>query len=505
MPGVVRVAILGDVNTLNPVLMGLYNENYVSEALFDGLVKLDDHGNVIPDLAVSVPSRGNGGISADGKTITYHLRRGVQWHDGALFSAADVKFTYDVTMNSKTNSPGQSQYASIAAIQTPDPYTVVVHLREPFAPVFSQLFCVGGNGGIVPKHLLERSADFNTDPFARHPIGTGPFELNRWDAGSVIVLRPNARYFAGVPQLRELDIRTVGDRNTIATMVESHEIDLATTSKDQLPGIRTTAGVRIETAPSASIDWIQLNTRQPPLDDVRVRQALTLALDRRKVVRNAFAGTAIPADSLIPPASWAYAADNDSLPYDPARAAKLLSEAGWATGPDGIRRNGGKRLDIALDTLGGSTVITSMALQAQAQWRAVGIGTVIKPLPGNFLYGVSGPITTGEFTAVLGGFGFDVDPDRANELEARYFPPRGQNGARYDDPQMTAWLDAARRTYDKAQRARLYALVQRKANQDVPYIPLAWLEYIYAVSTDLRGLRPETINSDFWNVADWSI
>ena len=505
IPGVARVAIRGDITTLNPVLMGIYSENYISEAIFNGLVKLDDRGDVLPDLITRVPSRANGDISDDGKTITYHLRRGVTWQDGAPLSAADVKFTYAITTNPKTNSPGQAQYAAIRSVDTPDAFTIVVRLREPFAPVFTQLFCAGGNGGIVPKHLLERSADFNTDPFARRPVGSGPFEVERWQPGSILVLKPNPHYFGGKPRLNEIDIRFVADTNTAAAMVASREIDLTGISKDQIPGVRGATGVRILEIPSASLDWIQFNVRHAPFSDVRVRQALTLALDRHRIVSNALRDTAVPAESLIPPANWAYAADNGSPRYDPARAKQLLAEAGWAPGPDGTLRKNGRSFEFALDTLAGSTIIASMALQAQAAWRAIGVNAVIRPLPPNLLYGLTGPLTTGNFDVEMSGFGFDVDPDRANTLESRYFPPRGQNSSRYSDPQMDAWLEAARHTYDRRERARLYALVQRKANEDLPIIPLAWLKYVYAVNVDLHGLRPETINSDFWNVQDWSI
>ena len=155
--GVVRYAISNDLNTLNPVLGGLAYENAVEEAIFNGLVKLDDHERIIPDLAVDVPSPQNGGVSADGRTITYHLRRGVRWQDGVPVTSADVAFTFARIEDPKVNAPNSAPYTHVASLTTPDPYTVVVHLKAPWAPAIGQLFCDGENGSIIPAHAFAGS------------------------------------------------------------------------------------------------------------------------------------------------------------------------------------------------------------------------------------------------------------------------------------------------------------------------------------------------------------
>ena len=505
IPGVVRVAIRSEPNSLNPVLSGLYAENYVEEAIFSGLVKLDGSGKLVPDLAQAVPSRANGGVSADGRTLTYHLRGAVRWHDGAPLTAADVVFTFRTIMNPKVNSPTQSVYRVVESVRAVDPLTVVVRLKAPFAPAVGQLFCNGESGEIIPKHLLEHSTDVNRDPFNLRPVGTGPLRFVRWDRGALIVLKPNPDYFGGPPHLRRVDVLIVPDANSLLTMVRSREVDLAAVQPSQLVSLRSIGGLRIEVVPMYQLYFITFNTTHPPFDRVQVRRALALALDRRRIVQTAYSGTAISGDSVIPRYSWAYARDNDSPPSDPEAAKRLLDAAGWLPSADGIRRQGDRRLSFGLITFAGRSTDASMAQQIQAQWRAVGIDAIIHPVPVNVLVGTTGPLTTGNFDVALDDLSFDIDPDRAQLLSSRYYPPHGFNDGHYSNPQMDAWLEAAVRTYDRHAREAFYARVQRLANRDLPYVPLAWPRQVYAVNANLRGLAPETVNSDFWNVQDWSI
>ncbi len=506
VPGVVRVYIRSDLNTLNPVLAALYVENYVDEAIFDGLVKLDAGGKAIPDLALAVPSKMNGGVSADGRTITYHLHRNVRWHDGRPFTASDVAFTYAMLRNPKVNAPISMPYDLVKSLRTPGPYTVVVQLSVPFALATTELFCNGYNGEIIPKHLLDQSADFNHDPFGRHPVGTGPFKFSRWDRGSEMLLERNDRYFAGAPLLKRIQVRIVPDTNTALSLVLSHELDVVQNIKpNELPRVRRTAGLRTELARGYDLTFVVFNMKKPPFDDVRVRRALASALDRERIAARAYNGTAIPADSLIPPYSWAYLRDGQAPRTDIAKANELLSSAGWVRGADGIRRKGDRRLSFSLLIFTGNSTASAIAQQMQGQWRAVGAEALIYPVPPNLMSGPTGPLVSGKFQVALNTYGNWPDPDRSLQLESRYFPPRGQNHARYSQPDVDRWSEAALSTYDVQKRAALYAAIQRRVNRDVPYLPIAWPRFIYAVNARLSGFAPETINSDFWNVQTWKM
>ena len=503
VPGVVRLSVNTDVNSFNPVISKLYVENYIDEAIFSGLVKYDSSGALIGDLAEAAPSLSNGGISRDGLTVTYHLRRAATWQDGVPVTSADVKFTYDLIMNPAVASPVQSTYSRIASIGTPDAHTVVLHLTKPFAPLLSQVFCNGAFGQIVPMHVLGRSRDVNRDPFNAQPVGSGPYRLVRWDRGSSIVLRANPNYFGGAPRVREIDIQITSNQNTQLLSVEAHQLDVATQMRtSQAPVVRRIPGIKLIVAPTYLLDALSLNITHPPLDDVRVRRALAMALDRPKIARDAFTGFALPAQTFIPPFNWAYDPNNGAPPFDIAAARRLLDEAGWMPGPDGIRVKGGRRLSLGLLHYD-STTAAAIAEQVEQEWRVVGVEGVLRAAPRNVVIGTIAP--SGNFDVIAGGAGYDADPDRSQFQETQFREPHGFNDARYSDPDLDRWTEQALQTYDRARRKQLYALIQRRLNRDVPWIPIAWEQFVFAVNADLHGFKPETVNSDFWNVQDWTI
>ena len=502
--GVVRISRPDSPNTLNPLVGGLYIENYVQEAIFDGLVKLDTREDVIPDLAVAVPSLANGGVSRDGKTIIYHLRHGVTWHDGAPFTADDVVFTFKEMTDPKVPFPSASTYADVASVTASDAYTVVVRLKKPFAPAIGQIFCDGESGQIVPRHLLAHATDMLTDPFGSKPVGTGPLMFVRWDRGTKIVLAPNPHYFGGAPHLKEVDVMTVPDANTMLTMVRSHELDIAELSTPaQVIMLGRTAGIRVIAAPAYSLAYIEFNLLRPPFGDRSVRRALALALDRHAIALKAFDGYALPADSVIPPYSWGYDPHNGAPPFDPAAAARLLDADGWKLAPEGVRVKDGKRLEVAITVAIESAEGLSGAQQVQAYWRAVGVDANVKAQPLNVIRGPGGPAETANFDVFYAQIGFDVDPARDNLLSKQSIPPNGNDLSRYSEPDVERLIDAGAATPDRVERARIYALLQRRVNADLPVIPIAWPRFIYAVNADVRGFAPETVNSDFWNVQEW--
>lgn len=502
---VVRVAINSEPNSLNPVLESTLAEVYVEEAIFNGLVKLNGNGSLIPDLATVVPSLENGGISRDGKTVTYHLRHGVTWHDGAPFSSADVAFTFAAIMDPKTNGVYQSYYRRVKKLETPNPYTVIVHLDAPFAEILNDFFSCNTLVGILPKHLYEHSRDINRDYYNAHPIGTGPYRFVRWDHGSLIVLEANSRYFGGAPKIRELDIHIVPNQNTLIAMIGAHDLDVAPqVAPTELGRLRGIAGVRTVLAQTYVERFVSFNVTHPPFDDARVRRALALALDRKRIAGASFAGSAIQADSLLPPYSWAYEPNNGSPPFDRAAAMRLLDEAGWTAGPDGIRRKNGKRLSFTLINQIEWQTLAKMAVEIQADWRDVGADAQIRPVPRNVLFGNPGLETDGKFDVAIDNSATDSDPDRSGYIESSSIAPKGFNFMRYADADIDRWSEAALASYKHADRAPLYSRIQRRLNRDLPYVPIAWERWIYAVNADLQHFEPETVGSDFWNVQEWS-
>jgi peptide/nickel transport system substrate-binding protein len=505
VPGVVRLAIIAEPNTLNPVVSGVIQEGYMECAIFDGLLMFDSHGDLIPDLATAVPSLRNGGISRDGKTITYHLRRGVTWQDGAPFTSADVAFTYKAYTNPKVNSFYTSTYQRIESVSTPDPYTVVLHLRAPFAPALMQFFERATGGFVIPKHLLEHSPDINTDPFGKHPIGTGPWRLSRWEHGSLLLLKPNARYFGGAPHLSEVDVRIIANPNTQLEMIGSHELDVAAQLvPSQYARLQAIPGIRAVLVPSYLNRFVTYNMRRAPFGDPVVRRALALALDRNRIIATAYQGTSTLAQTLIPPWSWAY--DPIGAPgYDAARARSLLDSDGWTVGPGGVRQKNGHPLAFGLLIQSELIPLSTMATEMQRAWRDIGAQADIRSVPRNVIYGNPGLEPDGKFDVLVDDWGADPDPDRSFMIETKNFAPASYNDAFYSDAQVDRWSEAALATYDTARRKVFYSLIQRRLNRDLPYVPLLWEGRIYAINTDLKNFAPETIASDFWNSQNWRI
>ena len=504
--GVVRYAISNDLNTLNPVVGGLAYENAIEEAIFSGLVKLDDQERLIPDLATEVPTPANGGVSADGRTITYHLRHGVLWHDGRPLTSADVAFTFAKIMDPNVNAPDSAPYTHVERVSTPDPYTVVVRLKEPWAPAIGQLFCNGENGSIIPKHILEHSADFNHDDFGIHPVGTGPLRLLRWERGSRITLVPNTHYFAGAPKIKEVDILIVPDANTRLTMLKAREFDVVQIgSPNQVERLRQLPGYRLKLVQYPAIYFVAFNVTRPPFDDARVRRALAMALDRPRLQSTTFAGTAVTADSFIPPFSWAYEHENGAPAYDPPGAQHVLDRAGWHLGPDGVRSRGGRTLAFSVSMTSGSVISYSLGEQMQQAWREAGARVSIQTLPLNVLRSPTGLWVTGHFDVALERLILDPDPDRSAELGGEFIGARGFNNSRYVSAQSDLLTARAVAVYDRAARKPLYGHLQRLWNRDLPIVPLAWDDAMYVVNADLRGFKPEPVNSDFWNVQTWQI
>src|SRR5580698_399082 len=178
-PHVLRFADAGDVNTLNPHLGQFADIGYLSSMTMAYLIKWDEHNNPYPELATQVPTQANGGVSKDGLTITYHLRKGVKWSDGAPFDADDVVFSTRVILDPKTNITSRDGWDRIAKIDEPDKYTVVYHLNRPYSPFVATFFATGGsNPAVMPKHVLEHTRDINKDPYNALPLGIGPYKYS---------------------------------------------------------------------------------------------------------------------------------------------------------------------------------------------------------------------------------------------------------------------------------------------------------------------------------------
>jgi len=494
-------------NSFDPVLVTESIENTLDRLVFNGLTEEDNAGRIIPDLATAVPSAANHGITDGGRTITYHLRRGVAWQDGVPFTSADVAFSWRAIMNPNTTVGNRVPYDEVARVDTSDPYTVVFRLKEPYAPFVAEAFNSSTVAFVVPAHLLQRYHDLNRVPFNQAPIGTGPYRLVRWLRGDRIEFEANARYFKGAPKIPRIVVHEIPQENTGVTEMQTHELDWYTAlSEASYAQLHDTADVRLVVTQQNSYRGLWINNQRPLLTDARVRRAIAYAIDKKMMVDKVTHGTGTVATEDIPRFMWAYDASVPTYAYDPEKARALLREAGWRPGSDGTLAKNGQPLAMTLVLRQGAVGDAAMAVLVQGWLRAVGMRIGIKPYPGSTLFalGPGGVLNPGKYDIDISGFSSAYDPDNSVQFACANRPPNGFNWTRYCSAQMDRLQHEAISTNDRTARKAAYAKIETLLATDVPQIFFYYQPAIEAVATRVKNFRPSPI-SPTWNAEQWSL
>ena len=324
------IALPQEPVALNPLLLEGPIAYAISELLYSYLTNYDSNGNMVPDIALQVPTPENGGVSRDGKRITFHLRRGVQWQDGAPLTARDVVFTYRAIMSPANDLPERFGYDKIASIAAPDPYTVVITLKSAYSPIVPLFFGGDSNYPILPAHALARYPSINKVAFNQSPIGSGPYVLTAWKHGERLELQANPRYYRGKPAVSRIDLPFIHDPSTTVNELQTREIDAAfSLDASRIALLRTLPAHRIVVTPIPYFYAVAFNMTDPLLQNVNVRRALAMAIDRATIVRKVSHGVYDSATGLRGLFTWAFDPHADTLKYDPRAAAQLLDTEGW--------------------------------------------------------------------------------------------------------------------------------------------------------------------------------
>jgi peptide/nickel transport system substrate-binding protein len=509
IPGVLRIASQQEPETMSTLTSEQYIDTDLSMLWASYLFLWSDKSELVPDLATQVPTQANRGISADGKTITYHLRRHVVWHDGAPFTAKDVVFTWHAIMNPRNVTGTKICYALIKSIDAPDDYTIVVHLKRPYSPFVATFFSMASEAySVLPAHLLSRYRDINDVPFNVLPIGTGPFIVVS-NAGGKIKFVANRRYWRGPPRLREIDFEWLADDSSLVRELAAHRVDLYLESAQSLePELHGIAGTTIYLYPFTRFSDIGFNLERAQLRDIRVRRALAYATDRTALIDRVSRGVNLPADTDQPRGSWAHADGVRAYRYDPYGADVLLNKAGWRRGADGIRRKQGRPLTLLMVGELGSATALAAETEIAREWRAVGVQLHIKNYPSAQLYATKsggGIQQNGGFDVTFEQWGNGVDPDDSQLFECDQAPPAGWNIYFYCDRALDAAEERATTDYSIAQRKRDYAAVQRILAADLPIVPVWFVQRQDIANIDLRGYRPSNAVSPLWNSWEWQM
>jgi peptide/nickel transport system substrate-binding protein len=509
-PGVLRIASLNDPDSLSP-LVGEYQVDVDLSMFWAGyLFNYDDQNQLVPELATDVPTLANGGISHDGLTIRYHLRKGVTWQDGAPFDAGDVVFTWHAVMNPSTNVVSRQGYDVIDRIDTPDKYTAVVHLKKPFAPFVNSFLTMSAQPyPVYPKHLLAQYPDLNRIAYNSAPVGTGPFIVKEWHRGQTLRMVANPHYWRGAPKLAEVDYTAIPDENTLLTTIQSHAIDLwylaPATLYGQASKIPDTHAIL---TPFTQYSQLGFNTTRPLVSDPAVRRALAMATDRKRLIELVSYGVNILNEGDQPKFSWAYDGNLKPIAFDVEKAKATLDAAGWHPGPDGVRVKNGQRLRLEAATVTGSAVGNRLAVQLQSAWRAIGVEITIKPYASSLMiatYQAGGILQTGKFDVEFSSWVNGIDPDDSSVVLSTQIPPRGNNNFRFRNREVDAQEAVALTSYDQAVRKKAYGRVQQILVDQVPFLTMWFARRFDVVSDDVKGYKPAHAVTTFWNTWEYSI
>jgi peptide/nickel transport system substrate-binding protein len=442
----------GDINTLNPHLFTEAPIGYISQMTQAYLVKYDVQNQPYPELLTVVPTQANGGISKDGDTITWHLRKGVRWSDGAPFNADDVIFSTHVVLNPANNEVGRDGWNLITKMDEPDKYTVVYHLRHPYASYEPTFFgSAGANPTVLPKHILGNLPNINHAAYNAKPVGIGPFRVVVWRRGEGVDLEPNPYYFRGMPKLKRVTYKFIPSRDTLVTSMQTGDVDMWPQAPasfiTRLLGI---SNFRTDVIVTPWYSHLDFNVTRPLVSDVRVREAIRYAIDRRSLVAKVVRGYGIIQESTVSP-NVPIAPTIPFVDYDPAKARQLLDSAGWRVGADGIRVKNGQRLSLQFPYYTGSSAADATVEFLREELKAVGIEIQTRQYaPAMYFaaYQDNGIVYGGKWDMTM--FAWQTDPigEISNIWECDQIPPNGQNVTRFCNKQLDTLLEQFKLTYN---------------------------------------------------------
>lgn len=436
----------------------------IDNLLFDDLLTRDEHLNVRPGLAERWEI-------SDAKTYVFHLRHGAHFHDGRLLTARDVKWTFDSLLEGKIRSTKSAAYRFVDRIDAPDDYTVIFHLKEPFATLLWNVS--DGAMGIVPYG--------SGSEISQHPVGSGPFRFVSAEQDKEVVIERNGQYWGDAPRLQRVRFAVVPDATTRALELRKGSADVAINAftGDMVLTLEQDPRLQVLHAPGTVLGYLAMNTRDPVLQDIRVRQALAYAIDRQPIIHYLLRDFARPAYSPLPPESWAYNGDVPRYEHNPERARQLLDSAGYPA-------VNGVRFRLTMKT-SAEEATRLMAAVFQQQLRDVGIALDIRTFEFATFFS---DVTRGAYQLhSLRWVGGNEDPDIFEYVfHSSKFAPHGANRTFYSNPRVDALIDQARSELDSTTRKQLYAEIQRLLADELPYINLWYIDNVLVASRRVHNL-----------------
>ncbi|HXY15046.1 MAG TPA: ABC transporter substrate-binding protein [Terriglobales bacterium] len=452
----------------------------IDSLLFDDLLTRDEHLNVQPQLAErwEIP---------DPRTYIFHLRKGASFHDGRQLTSRDVKWTFDSLLQGKVRSTKAAAYRFVDRVDAPDAYTVVFHMKEPFATLLWNLS--DGAMGIVPYG--------SGSEITQNPIGSGPFRFVSAEQDKEVIIERNDKYWGEKPQLQTVRFAVVPDTTTRALELRkgSAQVAINDLTPELVLTLQRDANLQVLRGPGTVLSYLALNLRDPILKDQRVRQAIAYATDRRPMIHYLLRDMARPAFSLLPPESWAYNGDVPHYEHNPDLARQLLEQAGYP-------EVNGVRFHLTMKTSNTEESTRLLASVLQQQLKEVGIVLDIRTFEFATFFA---DVTRGAYQVhSLRWVGGNEDPDIFEYVfHSDKFTPHGANRTFYSNPRVDLLIDQARSEMDQNARRELYGEIQQILAQEVPYVDLWYWDNVLVHSKRVKNITLDPAGSyDFLKTAE---
>jgi peptide/nickel transport system substrate-binding protein len=493
-------ASIGDISGLIPNITSDSASHDIGNLIYSNLIRTDKELRLEGELAERWE------VSPDELTITFHLREGVKWHDGAALTADDVDFTYRYMIDPKTPTAYAESFRQIKRAEVVDRYTYRVTYEKPYAPAL-----LSWGMWILPRHKLEApwkaGVDLRTTQQNRHPIGSGAYLFKEWKTGEKVVLEANPEYFEGRPYLRRVVYRIIPDPSTTFLELKAKNIDMAGLTPIQYrrqtdyPAFHKAFNKYEYLANGYA--YLGFNLLDPRFQDQRVRRAMAYAINKQEIIEGVLLGLGRPAVGPYKPGTWWFRDDIPPFPFDPERAKALLAEAGWKdSNGDGILDRDGRPFSFTLRTNQGNLVRQQTAEIIQRRLRAVGIDVKIHIV--EWAAFINTFIKKKDFEAIILGWGLGLDPDQYDIWHSSKTGPDELNHISYKNPKVDALLEAGRRTFDEAKRKAIYGEFQKIMADEQPVIFLYVPQALPVVSSRVQGIEPAPAGISY-NFTKWYV
>lgn len=492
--GTMIVGVTNDADTFNPLYCESKLGQEIGHLVLIGLAELNEKSQFAPELAESWE------YSKDFLRLTYHLRKDARWSDGVPITADDVKFTYDLLMDSTVASPRQGSVELLKRVIIQDQHTVVFEFKEAYP---DQMFDTAGE--ILPRHVLEKvnRADLRSHAFGRAPISSGPFVLKKWQSNQYVELAANENYFEGRPYLDRIIFKIVPDAANLYMQLQTGEVDMLldvppAKARELVAGHPRIATFRMS---GRVYYYLGYNTANPVFADPRVRRALTMAIDRPGIIQALLEGYGSACLGPIPPMlGETYNTEVKEIPFDPAGAKRLLAEAGWTDRDgDGLVDKNGRPFVFTMLSNTGNQLRTDLAVIIQDQLRRVGVGVKLITLEWTSYLKA---LRAEDLQAYLGGWStaFNIDPTPVFHSSATALFNYGS----YTNPAVDALIERGRKEMDPRAAAEIWRAFQAKVYEDQPYTFLFWIDKVAAINRRIQGATPIAL-SPLYGLQRWHL